>query len=330
MLPTFCDGISRRGVLRLGSLAGLSLAEALRLQHASAASPASAGKKDVNCIFIFMLGGMPHQDMWDLKPDAPAEIRGDFSPISTAVPGVQISDCLPRVAQVTDKLAILRGMTHSDSDHGRGYHIMMTGVQATGAADFNRSKDNNQHPSLGSMVARMGGTTSSLPPYISLPNFIDSGGPAFLGASYAPFVIESDPASPEFSVRDITLPEDVSSERSRRRQVALRQINAFEQMLAQDLESLLFLRVPQIPSSRAWGNYPIVTAWEYTARIPSDPDALQIIPVPPRPFPQRLRDPDLLPPVRRRGERALAVWAVLSVVGIPWLLCRWWRMKNSS
>jgi hypothetical protein len=105
---------------------------------------------------------------------------------------------------------------------------------------------------------------------------------------------------------------------------------AFEQMLAQDLESLIFLRVPQIPSSRAWGSYPIVTAWEYTARLPSDPDALQIIPVPPRPFPQRLRDPDLLPPVRRRGERALAVWAVLSVVGIPWLLWRWWQMKNSS
>jgi Protein of unknown function (DUF1501) len=231
MLPSFCDGISRRGALRLGSLAGLSLAEAFRLQHAAAAPSASPVKKDINCIFIFMLGGMPHQDLWDLKPDAPAEIRGDFSPISTAVPGIQISDCLPGVAQVTDKLAILRGMTHSDSDHGRGYHIMMTGVQASGAADLNRSKDNNQHPSLGSMVARMGGAGSSLPPYISLPNFIDSGGPAFLGASYAPFVIESDPAAPEFSVRDITLPENVSSQRSGRRQAALRQMNAFEQQV---------------------------------------------------------------------------------------------------
>src|SRR5215510_13131865 len=157
MLPAFCDGISRRGVLRLGSLAGLSLAEAFRLQHAAAAEPGAAARKDVNCIFIFMIGGMPHQDLWDLKPEAPAEIRGDFTPISTKVPGLQISDCLPRVAQVTDKLAILRGMTHSDSDHGRGYHIMMTGVQATGAADLNRTKDNNQHPSLGSMVARMVG-----------------------------------------------------------------------------------------------------------------------------------------------------------------------------
>src|SRR5262245_28367581 len=231
MLPAFCNGISRRGVLRLGSLAGLSLAEAFRLQHAAAAGPAAGAKKDINCIFIFMVGGMPHQDLWDLKPEAPAEIRGDFSPISTAVPGLQVSDCLPGVARVTDKLAILRGMTHTDSDHGRGYHIMMTGVQATGAADFNRSKDNNQHPSLGSMVARVGGARSSLPPYISLPNFIDSGGPSFLGPSYAPFVIESDPASPEFSVRDIALPEDVTSQRSLRRQAALRQINALERQM---------------------------------------------------------------------------------------------------
>jgi hypothetical protein len=233
MLPQFCDRVSRRGVLRVGSVGGLSLAEAFRWQHAAAEQSPTAAKKDVNCIFIFLLGGMPHQDLWDLKPDAPAEIRGDFRPISTAVPGLQVSDCLPGVAQVTDKLAIVRGMTHTDSDHGRGFHIMMTGVQATGAGDFNGNKNNNQHPSLGSMVARVGGARSSLPPYISVPNFIDSGGPSFLGASYAPFVIESDPASPEFSVRDITLPEEVTSERSQRRQSALRRINDFEKKVGE-------------------------------------------------------------------------------------------------
>ncbi|HWB07650.1 MAG TPA: DUF1501 domain-containing protein [Pirellulales bacterium] len=228
-----CGRFSRRGVLRLGSVGGLSLAEALRWQQATAAETPAAAKKDVNCIFIFLLGGMPHQDLWDLKPDAPAEIRGDFQPISTAVPGLQVSDCLPGVAQVTDKLAILRGMTHTDSDHGRGFHIMMTGVQATGPGDFNGNKNNNQHPSLGSMVSRAGGTKSSLPPYISVPNFIDSGGPSFLGASHAPFVIESDPASPEFSVRDITLPADVTDQRSRRRQAALRHINDFEKRVSE-------------------------------------------------------------------------------------------------
>jgi hypothetical protein len=224
MFPSFCDGISRRGFLRLGSLAGLSLAEVLRLQEAAGAA---AKKNDVNCIFIFILGGMPQHDMWDPKPGAPAEIRGDFKPIRTAVTGIQLTDLLPRVARVADKLAILRSLTHTDSDHGHGYHIMMTGVNP-GAGDFNATKNNNTHPSLGSMVARLGKNNGSLPPYLSVPCFLRSGGPAFLGASYSPFVIEADPAAPEFSVRDITLPESITSARSQRRQAALQEINRFE------------------------------------------------------------------------------------------------------
>ena len=230
MLRPFCDGVSRRELLRVGSLAGLSLAEFLRAQQASAESRpgGTTPKKDVNCIFIFILGGMSHHDLWDLKPDAPSEIRGDFKPIQTNVPGIQLGEIMPRVATVADRLAILRGMTHGDPDHGRGFHIMMTGVKAAGAADFNGNKNNNQHPSFGSMVARMTKAGGPLPPYISVPNFIDSGGPAFLGASYAPFVIESDPASPDFAVRDITLPAEITSDRNLRRQAALREINRIE------------------------------------------------------------------------------------------------------
>ena len=105
---------------------------------------------------------------------------------------------------------------------------------------------------------------------------------------------------------------------------------AFESMLAQDLEALAFLRIPQLPSSRAWGDCPVVTTWEYRARYPRDPAKVQIVPVPARPFPRHLRDPDLLPAPRSRGEIALAVWAVLSVVGIPWLLWRWWRRADAD
>ena len=216
---------SRREFLRVGTLAGLSLAEVLRLQQTCAAE--SAKTRDVNCIFIFIVGGMPHQDMWDLKPEAPAEIRGDFQPISTKVPGLFVSDVLPGVAKVTDKIAILRSMTHDDSDHGRGFHIMMTGKKA-GVGDFNGNQNNNQHPCLGSMVARVG-RTGELPPYISVPNFLNSGGPSFLGASYGPLVIDADPAAPDFAVRDIALPTGVSTDRSRARQAALREINRFEQ-----------------------------------------------------------------------------------------------------
>ena len=103
-----------------------------------------------------------------------------------------------------------------------------------------------------------------------------------------------------------------------------------ESTLAQDLEALLFLRVPQLPSSRAWGDYPIASAREYHARIPSDPAQRQIIPLPARPFPERLRDPDLLPPPRPRSQIALAVWAALSIVGIPWLVWRWWRGRRAT
>jgi hypothetical protein len=238
MGPAFCDGVSRRGFLRLGSVAGLSLAQFLRLQGAQAADGAS--RKDVNCIFIFILGGMPQHDLWDYKPDAPAEIRGDFQPIKTAVPGLGLTDLLPHTAQVTDKLAILRSLTHGDSDHGRGYHIMMTGF-TPGPGDFNSTRNNNVHPSIGSMVARMAGDQGALPPYISVPCFLRSGGPGFLGASYAPFVIEADPASPEFAVRDVVLPEGVGGETSQRRQEALRAINRFERRaeeISKDIRSL--------------------------------------------------------------------------------------------
>jgi hypothetical protein len=214
----------------MGSLAGLSLADVLRLQHMQAAE--GKPKKDVNCIFIFIIGGMAHQDMWDLKPDAPAEIRGDFQPIRTNVPGIQISEILPHIAGVTDKLAILRSMTHGEPDHTAGYHVMMTGQHPGLGGNFNRNVlNNNMHPSFGSIVARLGRNSSTLPPYISVPNFLNSGGPSFLGPSYAPFVIEADPAAPEFSVRDVVLPEAVTSDRSLRRQSALRAINNLEQQV---------------------------------------------------------------------------------------------------
>jgi len=103
----------------------------------------------------------------------------------------------------------------------------------------------------------------------------------------------------------------------------------FETAIAEDLEALVFLRVPQIPSSRVWGDYPVVTAWEYARRMPSDPALQKIIPVPPRPFPEALRDPDLKTVPPSRGEIALIVWATLSVIGIPWLAWQWWQRRRS-
>ena len=136
----------------------------------------------------------------------------------------------------------------------------------------------------------------------------------------------------EYLTEDLTrlLPavafEEMGADLLRMATGALRRVpTALETALAEDLEAICFLRVPQLPSSRVWGDYPVVSPWEYLARLPSDPEQRQIIPVPPRPFPERLRDADLLPPPRARSDLAIAVWAILSVVGIPWLLWRWWR-----
>src|SRR5438105_4817567 len=125
MLSTLCNGVRRRDFLRAGVLAGLGLADFFRLRHV-VGNP-SPRTKDINCISIFTLGGMSHHDLWDYKADAPAEIRGDFKPIRTSVPGITLTDLVPGVAKVADQIAILRGMTHGDSDHGRGFHVMMTG-----------------------------------------------------------------------------------------------------------------------------------------------------------------------------------------------------------
>ncbi|MBT6848361.1 MAG: DUF1501 domain-containing protein, partial [Planctomycetaceae bacterium] len=216
---------NRRDFIRMGSIAGLGMADIMRMQQLCASE--DQDRSDINCIFLFIVGGMPHQDMWDLKPEAPSEIRGDFKKISTNVPGIQLSDVIPQCATVMDKMAILRSMTHDDSDHGRGFHVMMSGKKA-GAGDFNGDQNNNQHPCIGSMVSHMG-EPGLLPPYISLPNFLNSGGPSFLGPAHGPFVIDSDPAAPDFSVRDIALPTSVATRRGQLRHLALRQINQFEQ-----------------------------------------------------------------------------------------------------
>ncbi len=101
--------------------------------------------------------------------------------------------------------------------------------------------------------------------------------------------------------------------------------SAFETSLAQDIEALVFLRVPQLPSSRAWGDWPIASVDEYTARVPSDPAQAKIIPVPPRPFPESLRDPGHVPALPRRGRRAVAIWGAITMLAVLWIVWRWLR-----
>ena len=198
-----CDGISRRHILRLGTcglISGLTLPRLLELQ-AKAAGGKSAKAK--SCIFLFLEGGPPHQDMWDPKPLAPPEIRGPFQAISTNVPGTVVTDQLPLCAQMADMYTIVRSHSHSDNGHTTGYHYVMTGRRANFADGDNPVPNNDFYPSIGSAVSRTLGQRGALPPYINLPHPMAGGGPGFYGPEHAPFVIEADPTQPDFEVKDL-------------------------------------------------------------------------------------------------------------------------------
>ncbi|MCA9204714.1 MAG: DUF1501 domain-containing protein, partial [Planctomycetales bacterium] len=202
-----CDGVSRRGFLRVGGLAfgGLTLAG---WSQARAAGLASGDRPRKAVIQIWLAGGPSHIDMYDLKPQAPAEYRGEFRPIPTNVPGIQISEHLPRQAQVMDKLAIVRSVYHTNAGHGMGSQWMLTGWQPT------IEVNNNIFPACGSVVSRMRGANDpDLPAYVNLPRSLGLGKAAYLGASHNPFSPEDDPNRDGFQVRNLRLPGRVDTGR---------------------------------------------------------------------------------------------------------------------
>ena len=138
--------------------------------------------------------------MYDLKPDAPVEFRGEFKEIDTNVPGIRISEHLPREARIMDKLSVVRSVTHTNAGHGMGAHWMLTGYVPT--IEIN----DNLNPSCGSVVAQMRGSNAPrLPAYVCLPNPPPSANAAYLGVACNPFTPGSDPNSPSFNVRDLKL-----------------------------------------------------------------------------------------------------------------------------
>ncbi len=204
--PQYCDGLRRRDFLRVGALgaAGLSLADYLRLAEAGAVQRARA----TAAIFLNLAGGPSHIDTFDMKPDAPAEYRGEFRPIATNVPGISICEHLPHLARCADKFALLRGVSHSLTEHQMGTKYLNTG---------NRPLPSLEFPGYGSVVSKELASPRDLPPFVAIPRTPQVAG--VLGVEYAPFSTQTTPrAGQPFTVRGIALDHGLTLQAIKRRQ----------------------------------------------------------------------------------------------------------------
>src|SRR5437867_4053188 len=217
-----CDGLTRREFLRVGGLglAGLTLPDLLSSRDLATTH---AGRAK-SCIQLFMWGGPAQHETFDLKPNAPAGVRGDFKPIATNVPGIRICEHLPLLARMADRSAILRSVTHTGTNHGTSAYHMLTG-HIHFAPGTLRHPTPNDFPSVGCAVSRFGRQPKEMPAYVALPSVLHDGdggevpgqGPGLLGQRCAPFYVNGDPTRPDFSIQTLTLPHDVDARRFRGR-----------------------------------------------------------------------------------------------------------------
>ena len=215
-----CDGVNRRDFLRVGGLAigGLTLPNLLR--HEAAAAEAGGSSKRKSVILVWQAGGPSHLDMYDLKPTAPAEYRGEFKNIATNVAGIEIGEHLPYQAKMFDKFSGVRSATHTNAGHGMASQWMLTGYQPT------IEVGDNIYPSCGSVVAALKGPNEpGMPAYCNVPNRLGLGKAAYLGASYNPFAPDSNPNDQGFQVKNMKLPGQTTLSRLERRQQLLGQVD---------------------------------------------------------------------------------------------------------
>lgn len=213
----FCDGVTRRDFLHAGTLAplGLTLGQAAQVR---AADGSPARDQDINCIMLMLVGGPSQLDTWDPKPNAPAEVRGPFQPMATSVPGMQISEKFPMMAQHADKFSLVRSVYHNATAvHDTGYQMMQTGRLFTGGIE---------HPHVGCTLGYLKGSRGELPAHVLIPKPIGRTGgnlphghtAGYLGKPHDPFILNADPAAPDFKVPDLLPPEYLSAIRTDRRQ----------------------------------------------------------------------------------------------------------------
>jgi len=219
-----CSGVSRRDFLRIGSIAplGLSLAHLLQLRSASAAAPAAKAR---SVILVFLGGGLSHHDTFDPKPDAAAEIRGQYKPIGTNLPGVFISERLPKMAQTMDKVALIRSGAHNNDHHETATNWVLSGRFGSPFGDY---------PAIGAVVAHETGFRSQVPPYVAVPNnpsfTWELGRSAFLGGRYESFKA-GDPNSGGYRVRDLARSQPLPDKSLERRKTVLAAIDSLNRQV---------------------------------------------------------------------------------------------------
>jgi hypothetical protein len=230
---------TRRELLKVGGVGmfGLSLGLSALLQQrqataASATFPRTGGKAK-SCIVLYLLGGPPQHETWDPKPDAPAEIRGDLRPITSAVPGIHVGELMPLTARLMKKICVLRGCSTGDNAHSTSGYAMLTGVPHTPIGVENALPGApNDWPCVGAVVKHLR-RGNGLPSAITLPQIIQNTGQktwpgqdgGWLGRSADPWLITGDPADPKFSVQDLTPPDGVSGARVNQRLSLLQQVD---------------------------------------------------------------------------------------------------------
>lgn len=217
-----CPGndLFRRDFLRVGVLGGLGISLADMLRYEAQAGQKMYETKEgkaKSVIFIFLPGGMAHQESFDPKPFAPVEYRGPMNSIETNVAGVRVNELWKQTATIADKIAICRSMTHGEAAHERGTHNMFTGYRPSPALQF---------PSMGSVVSHEFGPRNNLPAYVCVPNQPNEfAGTGYLSSSFAGFSLGADPASGDFRVRDLSLPGGVDDIRFTSRRQMLDVVN---------------------------------------------------------------------------------------------------------
>src|SRR5262245_21935222 len=217
----YCDLASRRSFLQVGALAGLGVSLPMFLATKSARAASSTGA--ANCILIWTRGGTSHHDTFDPKPDAPVSVKGEFSFIDTAIPGIKYTDVCPTFAKEAKRFGLLRGWNPKNGSHGTADQYVMSGRPVNQAV---------RYPTYGAVVSKYLGFKTVMPPYVQLGTEIDrrfgGGSPGILGLEHGAFEIAAAPTPADFKVPNITLPAGITPERIDFRKKVLARIDQLQ------------------------------------------------------------------------------------------------------